>query len=178
MAVERRAARGVANAMSDEIEGRPEDNTSKATGKPAARRKTGPRGIDWAPILADHESGRFRTQKELAGHYGVSTKALSNRITASRVEPVSDRADIIDRLVRLVDLQVADFQREMHAMRTENRRSGEKEVVLLGKIAANLEKLMAMEAGSIRPRNGKQRTKDIVDLRSKLIERIEHLKRQ
>ena len=64
-------------------------------------------------------------------------------------------------------------------MQTEDRRSGEKEVVLLGKIAANLEKLMALDGtGPTTNSRARSRSKDIVDLRSKLVERIEHLKRQ
>lgn len=143
------------------------------------RLKGNKRAIDWSPILKDHAENPFTPLEIIAARGGVSASGLSRRIKRAAELPPIDRAKIVERLFRLVDLQVQDLQEEMSVMKTENRRSGEKEVVLLGRIAANLEKLA--ELNGDKPSQGRKdrsRTKSIVDLRSKLVERIEHLKRQ
>lgn len=134
--------------------------------------------VDWTPILADQAANPHTSLTQVAARNGVTTKALSAQVKKLADTPVN-RGQIISRLFRLVEWQVVDLQREMNVMMTEDRRSGEKEVVLLGKIAANLEKLMALDGtGPTTNTRAKSRSKDIVDLRTKLIERIEHLKRQ
>ena len=58
------------------------------------------------------------------------------------------------------------LEKEMDEMQNENRRSGEREVVVLGRLATNLEKLMELD-GVSPGRRGKTRTKTMEDLRSK-----------
>lgn len=143
-----------------------------------APEQKGRKAVDWTPILADQAANPHTSLSIIAGRHGVGVKALSAQVQKLETEPV-DRLLIIERLVRLVQWQVVDLQREMNTMQAEDRRSGEREVALLGKIATNLEKLMELDGSA--PSSGRRarsRPKDIVDLRSKLIERIEHLKRQ
>lgn len=91
--------------------------------------------------------------------------------------PDVDRADIIARLFRVLEYQVKSLEKDIDMMRAENRSTGDKEAALLGKLAGDLEKLIELDDPE---RSGKRklRGKAVEDLRSKLVERIEHLRRQ
>ncbi len=88
-----------------------------------------------------------------------------------------DRPLIITRMFRVLEVQVVDLEMEMAEMARGLKRSGEKEVVLLGKLAGNLDRLMDLDARAGEGRRTRQRSKQMLDIRNKLIERIEQLKR-
>lgn len=80
-------------------------------------------------------------------------------------------------MFRVLEKQVMDLEMEMTEMTRASRRSGGKEVVLLGKLATTLDKLMDLDGRAGEGRRTRQRTKEMQDIRNKLIERIEQLKR-
>lgn len=140
-----------------------------------------PAEADWAPIRRDYEEGAL-TQAELVAKYRISHSALNWRIKRDLWRPryrsrIVDRPLIIARMFRLLERQVRDLENEMDEMSTASRRSGDKEVALLGKLAGNLEKLMQLDARMAEGKAPRRNSKQIEDLRSKLIERIEQLKR-
>lgn len=140
-----------------------------------------PSAADWAPIRRDYE-GSALTQQELVAKYGISASALKWRIKRDLWRPryrskVVDRPLIIARMFRLLERQVRDLENEMDEMSTARKRSGDKEVALLGKLAGNLEKLVQLDARLAEGKAPRRNSKQIEDLRSKLIERIEQLKR-
>lgn len=151
------------------------DGTAPNTSDPDAI----PKAHDWATVRADYE-GIELTVDEIAEKYQITKYALYNQARDQgwnrRNHTVPDREEIIARMFRVLNQQVIDLENEMESMRKDKRRSGEKEVAVLGKLAANLEKLVAINVGD----SGQQtrpRTKQMDALRSKLIERIEQLKR-
>lgn len=135
----------------------------------------------WACVRLDHEVGKL-THDELVAKHGVTRSALKYRIKRDlwarrKSSSAVDRPMIITRMFRVLELQVADLEMEMADMARGSRRSGEKEVALLGKMAGNLDKLMELDREAGEGRRTRQRTKDMQDIRNRLIERIEQLKR-
>lgn len=123
------------------------------------------------------------TQRALVEKYGVTPSELKYRIkrdlwTRRKRSNAVDRPTIITRMFRVLEKQVMDMEMEMAEMARASRRSGEKEVVLLGKLAGNLDKLMELDLRAGEGRRTRQRTKDMQDIRNRLIERIEQLKRE
>lgn len=81
-----------------------------------------------------------------------------------------DRTDIIERLMRLLEKQIT--QLEMHMTKT-----GVGEAAVLGRLVNALEKLIDMKKAEDPPRPKARRTNEISDIKARLIERIEQLKR-
>jgi hypothetical protein len=134
----------------------------------------------WLPIQADYESGKG-TLLEVAARHGVTPQALKYRIRRDlwkrrHRSKVVNRPLIIVRMFRLLERQVLDLEMEMSEMSSKKSRSGEREVALLGKLAGNLEKLVALDL-QVTKEPKRRQTKQMQDIRSKLIERIEQLRR-
>jgi hypothetical protein len=135
----------------------------------------------WRRVKADYDTKQY-TQLQLSKMHGVTLSALKHRIKTHLWEPryrskQIDRPQIIARLFRILELQVKDLEMEMNEMAQSARRSGDKEVTLLGRLAGNVGKLMELDAQVPHKRRGAQRTKQMEDIRNKLVERIEQLKR-
>lgn len=135
----------------------------------------------WALIRIEYESGQG-TQASICLKHGITQSQLNWRIKRDLWvrryrSKVVDRAQIIVRMFRLLERQVMDFETEMNEMSRTERRSGEKEAALLGKLAGNLEKLAALDLRMTAKEPGRRQTRQMQDIRNKLIERIEQLKR-
>ena len=85
-----------------------------------------------------------------------------------KVKKVS-RDLLFSRLFRLLDQNIKQLEDQMTA-------TGHKEVMVLNHLANTLGKLIEIEASAGKVSKGKQ-TKDMHDIRRKLVERIEDLKR-
>jgi hypothetical protein len=137
-------------------------------------------GGRWDVVRLDYDDGMLI--KDILNKHGISSSQLSARIN-KEVWPrrnrsrVVDRQMIITRMFRVLERQVVDLELEIQDMARSGKRSGDKEVVLLGKIAGNLGKLMELDSRAGEGRRTKRRTKDMTDVHHKLIERIEQLKR-
>jgi hypothetical protein len=138
---------------------------------------------DWAAIRIAYEEETGTSVAAIGRRHAISPHIVIKRALRDGWRPrkartaVVDRPKIIRRLFRILELQVMDLEQEIDEMHREKRRSGDKEVVVLSKLAGNLDKLMSLDAAAA-PVTARRRTKQMEDLRSKLIERIEQLKRQ
>ena len=129
---------------------------------------------EWLAIRIAYETTR-ESIRGLCARYHLSARTLYERAKKEawtpRHQPARlDRAGIIGRMFRLLDRQILHLEHTMTA-------TGEKEVAVLGKLASTLEKLIDIEAAADTPAAGPARRKDMTDLRDKLAERIEQLKR-
>lgn len=134
----------------------------------------------WQRVRADYDAGM--THQALIAKHGIAKSTLTGRIRRDLWPPRRrsssvDRPTIITRMFRVLEKQVMDLEMEMTEMTRASRRSGGKEVVLLGKLATTLDKLMDLDGRAGEGRRTRQRTKEMQDIRNKLIERIEQLKR-
>jgi hypothetical protein len=139
-------------------------------------------GIDrWAPIRTDYETTAISLDG-IAGKHGVTRSAVRWRIKRDgwvrrNSSSVVDRPRIIVRMFRVLERQVIDLETEMDEMGRGKGRSGDKEAALLGKLAGNLEKLVALDLKVTGREPGRRSTKQMQDIRNKLIERIAELRR-
>jgi hypothetical protein len=122
---------------------------------------------EWQAIRIAYETTR-ESIASLCARYHLSARTLYERAKkeawAPRHQPARlDRAGIIGRMFRLLDRQILHLEHNMTA-------TGEK-------LASTLEKLIDIEAATDTPAAGPTRRKDMTDLRDKLAERIEQLKR-
>jgi hypothetical protein len=88
---------------------------------------------------------------------------------ARRKTPQVNRETIIKRLFRLLDRMLERLEADMKTV-------GETEVNVLGKLVQSMGKLIEIEAAT-NTRTTARQTKDMHDIRRKLVERIEELKR-
>lgn len=122
-------------------------------------------GIDYAAneltileILAKHEitQGEFNAAKRRLGWPGRKTPQVNRKL-------------IIKRLFRLLDGMLQKLEAEMTNV-------GETEVNILSRLVQSMGKLIEIETASNTEATPRQ-TKDMHDIRRKLVERIENLKR-
>jgi hypothetical protein len=135
----------------------------------------------WAPIQRAYESGDG-SGADIALRFGVTLSALNWRIRRDlwvrrNRTKVVDRPQIIVRMFRVLERQVMDLEMEMSEMSRNRSRSGDREAALLGKLAGNLEKLVALDLKLTAKEPGRRQTKQMQDIRNKLIERIAELRR-
>ncbi len=82
-----------------------------------------------------------------------------------------DRRDITMRMFRLLDTQIRILEAKM-------TKAGEAEVNVLGKLVATLDKLMAIRrADEPAPPRSAKSAREMSDIKQRLVERIEQLKR-
>jgi hypothetical protein len=116
--------------------------------------------------------------------FGITRAALlwrakrdgwKRRYRVGRSEPPT----IIRRLFRLLEMQVLHLEMELDAMSKTQTRSGEREIELLGRLAANLEKLTKLETAQARPDKDEIYTdQEVAQMRNKLAKRLDQLKQR
>jgi hypothetical protein len=117
---------------------------------------------------------RGETNAAIAARFHMSTKTLQTMVLANgwrrrNRRHQADRTGIITRMFGILEQQVILLENSM-------RQAGEKEVAVLGKLASTLEKLIQIDnAAAEKPKEAS--TKEMTDLRNRLAERIEQLKR-
>lgn len=81
-----------------------------------------------------------------------------------------DPRDVVGRLFRLLDAQIRELEKDM-------TKAGAGEAAVLGKLVTTLEKLISIKKGqTIVPQTPRQ-TKEMSDIKARLVEQIEQLKR-
>ncbi len=135
----------------------------------------------FAAARRDYENG-LGTMVAIGARYGITQGAIKWRIkrdlwTRRYNSKQVDRPLIISRLYRVLEMQVRDLELEMSAMAADNRRSGEREVAVLGRLAANLETLTKLDAKAERSARP-ERNREIKRVRDKLTVQIENLVRE
>ncbi len=121
---------------------------------------------------------------EVAASFGVSRSGLLWRAKRdlwkrrNRTHTGTDRSSIIRRLFRVLEMQVMHLEAEMDEMTTKQTRSGEREIELLGKLAANVDRLTRLETATARPDKDDGYTdQEVAEMRNKLAKRLDQLKR-
>lgn len=137
----------------------------------------------WRRVQVAYEAGEMSVI-DVATAFGVSRSALQWRAKRdlwkrrNRAQAGRDRATIIKRLFRVLEMQVMHLEMEMDEMNKTETRSGEREIELLGKLAANLDKLTKLETATARPEKDDGYTdQEVAEMRNKLAKRLDQLKR-
>jgi hypothetical protein len=137
----------------------------------------------WRRIRAAYEAGEMAVVA-IASTLGVTVSAIQYRARRDlwkrrfRTHTGADRPTIIKRLFRVLEMQVMHLEAEMDDMTEKQTRSGEREIELLGKLAANLDKLTKLETATARPEKDDGYTdQEVAELRNKLAKRLDQLKR-
>jgi len=137
----------------------------------------------WRRIQTAYEAGELSVT-EIATSFGVSRSRLLWRAKRdlwkrrNRTQTGADRATIIRRLFRVLEMQVMHLEAEMDDMNRNETRSGEREIELLGKLAANVDKLIKLETATARPEKEDGYTdQELAEMRDKLARRLDQLKR-
>lgn len=126
----------------------------------------------WERVGIDYAANEL-TILQLLGKYeltkGEFDYAKSQLGWGRRKTPQVNRRLIIKRLFRLLD-------RMLEQLETEMTKVGDAEVTILGKLVQSMGKLIELETATNAEATPRQ-TKDMHDIRRKLVERIEDLKR-
>ena len=137
----------------------------------------------WRRIQVAYEAGELSVS-EIAASFGISRSAMQWRAKRdlwkrrNKTQTSTDRPSIIKRLFRVLEMQVMHLELEMDEMTKTETRSGEREIELLGKLAANLDKLVKLETATARPEKDDGYTdQEVAEMRNKLAKRLDQLKR-
>src|SRR5690606_28847168 len=125
-----------------------------------------------AAIFADYQDSTLQL-KQIREKHGLTEAQLrwliqSNNWPRRNLRGL-DRGAIINRMFRLLERQILNLENSMTT-------TGEKEVGVLSSLVGTLGKLIALETGATKPRKSEE-TKEMLDIRDKLVRRIEQLKR-
>jgi hypothetical protein len=127
-------------------------------------------------VRFDYEQRRDLTLVVIAEKHGTTVNAIS--MAARRYGwnmrgslRSADRADMIERLMRLLERQIAHLELHMQG-------NDEKEAALLGGMARALEKLIELDGKAGGRKTGAKRSRDFDEMRKLLQARIEHLRKK
>jgi hypothetical protein len=140
---------------------------------PAGFRVGGKTVAEWEIIRPHYEDGKD-TVVELCRRFGTTKSSLRNasivfRWRLRRPRRI-DRTDIIERLFRLLDTHILEMETKMEG-------AGRGEAAVLGRLVNTLDRLIEIQDAESKRRHPKS-TRQISDIKAKLIERIENLKRR
>lgn len=137
----------------------------------------------WRRVQTAYEAGEVSVT-EIAASFAVSRSSLLWRAKRdlwkrrNRTQTGADRPTIIRRLFRVLEMQVMHLEAEMDDMNRSETRSGEREIELLGKLAANVDKLIKLETATARPeKDDGYSDQELAEMRDKLARRLDQLKR-
>ena len=130
--------------------------------------------LDWDAIRLDYESDALTSigicRKYGIGHDVLATHARRSKWYGEHRSNGLDRSILIRQLFGVLETQIK------HLEGVEMTTTGEKEVAVLGKLAATLEKLLELDSKAVNKRPDAAQTKEMQDLRNKLIKRLEAFK--
>lgn len=128
---------------------------------------------EWEIIRPHYEDGPD-TVVQLCKRFETNKTALRNAAIAFRWRLRSprriDRGDIIERLFRLLDTHILEMETSMEG-------KGRGEAAVLGRLVSTLDRLIEIQDAETKRRHPRA-TRQISDIKAKLIERIEHLKQR
>jgi hypothetical protein len=128
---------------------------------------------EWEVIRPHYEHGpetvvalckRFETSKSSMRKAGIAFRWRMRR--PRRI----DRTDIIERLFRLLDTHILEMETSMEG-------KGRGEAAVLGRLVSTLDRLIEIQDADAKRRHPRT-TRQISNIKAKLIERIENLKRR
>lgn len=130
--------------------------------------------IDWDGVRLDYESDALTTvgvcRKYGIGHDVLATHARRCKWHGEHRSNGLDRSILIRQLFGVLEKQIK------HLEGVEMTTTGEKEVAVLGKLAATLEKLLELDGKAATKRPDAAQTKEMQAFRDKLVKRIEEFK--
>jgi hypothetical protein len=145
------------------------------TAEPAVAATPAPAGPDWAKIRADYESLTM-TRLTICTKHGISKAELLDRARKARWEipgyDAVERRILIDRVMVILERQIEFAEKKLEE---KEDRQVDKEAVLLGNIARNLEKLIDLDKAQQPGREVKAETAEMQDMRRQLAGRIDAL---
>lgn len=129
---------------------------------------------DWRAIRFDYEHSEL-TVTEIEERYDVSRPTLyahagREEWALRRPSRQTGRKALIHRLIVMLERQIRHLEINMSG-------SDEKEVTLLGNMARTLEKLIDLDRKNEGDKPDKKRDREIDDLRQKLADRIDQLRK-
>lgn len=129
---------------------------------------------DWEAIRAEYEDRKVTVTDLMVRHKISRTRLYGEAARRGwklrRPGAVASRRTLIYRMRRMLELQIAHM--EMHMTGFD-----EKEVALLGNMARTLEKLVELDEKGQTKKSENKRSKEMTQLRKKLADRIDHLKK-
>ena len=129
----------------------------------------------WESVGIDYAANELTILQILRKHdltKGEFAYARQQLAWTRRKTPQVNRQKIIKRLFRLLDGMLTKLEVQQTTMTT----TGEREVTVLGRLIHSMGKLIDIETATNIEATPRQ-TKDMHDIRRKLVERIEELKR-
>jgi hypothetical protein len=129
----------------------------------------------WDAVRADYHAGAL-THYGLSRKHGVSLGALHRRIRENKWNDGSRAADADRRLIVAKLFGVVELQAEQIGRLTMTG-TGDKEVSALNKLAATLEKLIALEGAGQTAAAKPPASKDLIEMRARIARRLEEIRK-
>jgi hypothetical protein len=130
--------------------------------------------VDWSAVQAAYE-GDSESIPDICGRFNISRSTLHRAVVRFGWRPRQprriDRRNVIMRMFRMLDSQIRNLEQNM-------TKAGDGEAALLGKLVTTLDKLIELQERERGRHSSRSAAGTMTDIKSRLIERIEELKRK
>lgn len=132
----------------------------------------GEQPADWEPVKREYEES-WGTLDEIARRHGITVDALRWRAKKGGWLKLTRRRDasgpaLLSRVYRLLERQIFHMEQRPEPM-------NDKDAAALTRVAATLERLMAVKRLERKPARAKRPSKDLEALRKKIADRFDEL---
>jgi hypothetical protein len=130
--------------------------------------------IDWEKVRLQVKAGEM-TRNRICAEHGITPQRLARRIKEMKWDVDEDATDH-DRKILVTWLYRAFEQQIIHLVETGMSKSGEHESMLLGRLALNLDRMIALDIRVTGKKPTARQSKEAIELRDRLRKRMHELK--
>lgn len=130
--------------------------------------------IDWERVRLQVKAGEMTRQRICAEH-GITMQRLARRIKEMKWDVDQDATDH-DRKILVGWLYQVFEKQVIHLFEADMSASGERESMLLGRLALNLDRMIALDIRVTGKKPTARQTKEMTALRAKIAKRLDELK--
>ena len=130
--------------------------------------------VNWELVRLQVKAGEMTRQRICAAH-GITMQRLARRIRENKWD-VDEDASEHDRRIIVGEILLAAELQILHLLETEMSETGERESMLLGRLATTLNRLMALDIKVAGKKPTPRQSKEMTELRAKIAKRLDELK--
>lgn len=130
--------------------------------------------VNWELVRLQVKAGEM-TRNRICAEHGITPQRLAGRIRENKWDVDEDATDH-DRKILVGWLYRAFEKQVIHLAEAQMSETGERESVLLGRLATNLDRMIALEIRVTGKKPTARQSKEMTELRAKIAKRLDELK--
>jgi len=129
--------------------------------------------VSWEVVRLQVKAGEMTRQRICAEH-GITMQRLARRIRENKWD-VDEDATEQDRRIIIGEMFLAAERQVLHLLEVEMSETGEREGVLLGRLATTLDRLISLDIRVTGKKPTPRQSKEMTELRTKIAKRLDEL---